>query len=140
MFQVFEYSIYLPKKKFCQIYLPPVMYNPPLLRIEDLLSLEQAAAAKYSKPIARKRSTKRKMQRVVKKARKLCMFPMSQPKNEKSTCYDVKHFTSKTALNPTQDLCARVQWRTQKIFMGGFGSRSYGGYLCLVCIVCDVII
>ena len=32
------------------------------------------------------------------------------------------------------------QWRTQKIFMGGFGSRSYGGYLFLVCTVCDVTI
>jgi len=32
------------------------------------------------------------------------------------------------------------QWRTQKIFMRGFGSRSYGGYLFLVCAVCDVTI
>jgi len=32
------------------------------------------------------------------------------------------------------------QWRTQKIFIGGFGSRSYGGHLHLVCAVCDVTI
>jgi len=30
------------------------------------------------------------------------------------------------------------QWRTQKIFMGGGGSGSYGGHLYLVCAVCDV--
>ena len=32
------------------------------------------------------------------------------------------------------------QWRTQKIFMGGVGSGSYGGHLYLVCAVCDVTI
>jgi len=32
------------------------------------------------------------------------------------------------------------QWRTQKVFMGGFGSGSYGGHLYLVCAVCDVTI
>jgi len=30
------------------------------------------------------------------------------------------------------------QWRTQKIFMGGFHSVAYGGYLFLVCGLCDV--
>jgi len=34
----------------------------------------------------------------------------------------------------------RLQWRTQKIFMGGFGSGSYGDHLHLVCAVCDVTI
>jgi len=33
-----------------------------------------------------------------------------------------------------------MQWRTQKIFMGGFRSVAYGGDLCLVCAVCDVAI
>jgi len=33
-----------------------------------------------------------------------------------------------------------VQWRTQKMFMGGFHSVAYGGHLCLVCAVCDVTI
>jgi len=28
------------------------------------------------------------------------------------------------------------QWRTQKIFMEGFHSVAYGGYLYLVCAVC----
>jgi len=32
------------------------------------------------------------------------------------------------------------QWRTQKIFMEGFHSVAYGGYLYLVCAVCDVTI
>ena len=32
------------------------------------------------------------------------------------------------------------QWRTQKIFMGGFHSVAYGGHLYLVCAVCDVTI
>jgi len=32
------------------------------------------------------------------------------------------------------------QWRTQKIFMGGFHSVAHGGYLYLVCAVCDVTI
>ena len=32
------------------------------------------------------------------------------------------------------------QWRTQKMFMGGFHSVAYGGHLCLVCAVCDVTI
>jgi len=34
----------------------------------------------------------------------------------------------------------RVQWRTQKIHGGGFGSGSYGGHLYLVFAVCDVTI
>ena len=33
-----------------------------------------------------------------------------------------------------------AQWRTQKIFMGGFHSVAYGGHLYLVCAVCDVTI
>jgi len=32
------------------------------------------------------------------------------------------------------------QWRTQKIFMGGFHSMTYGGDLHLVCALCDVTI
>jgi len=32
---------------------------------------------------------------------------------------------------------AHDQWGTQKISMGGFGSESYGGYLYLVCAICD---
>ena len=31
-----------------------------------------------------------------------------------------------------------VQWRMQKIFMGGFHSVAYGGLLYLMCAVCDV--
>jgi len=33
-----------------------------------------------------------------------------------------------------------LQWRTQKIFMGGVRSGSYGGHLYLVCALCDVTI
>jgi len=33
-----------------------------------------------------------------------------------------------------------AQWRTQKIFMGGFHSVAYGGHLYLMCAVCDVTI
>jgi len=33
-----------------------------------------------------------------------------------------------------------TQWRTQKIFMGGFHSVAFGGHLYLVCAVCDVTI
>jgi len=32
------------------------------------------------------------------------------------------------------------QWRTQKIFMGGFHSTAYDGHLYLVCSLCDVTI
>jgi len=37
-------------------------------------------------------------------------------------------------------VCRCHQWRTQKILMGGIGSGSYGGYLHLMCAVCDVTI
>ena len=49
---------------------------------------------------------------------------------------------SDSLLAPHQDKAkhGQRQWRTQKIFMRGFGSRSYGGYLFLVCAVCDVTI
>jgi len=33
-----------------------------------------------------------------------------------------------------------VQWRTQKIFMGGVHSVAYSGHIYLVCAVCDVTI
>jgi len=33
-----------------------------------------------------------------------------------------------------------VQWRTQKIFLGGFYSLVYGGHLFVVCGLCDVTI
>jgi len=33
-----------------------------------------------------------------------------------------------------------IQWRTQKIFIGGFHSVAYSGYLYLLCTVCDVTI
>jgi len=32
------------------------------------------------------------------------------------------------------------QWRTQKMFMGGFHSEAYGGRLYLLCSVCDITI
>jgi len=32
------------------------------------------------------------------------------------------------------------QWRTQKIFIGGFHSVAYGGHLYLMCVVCDITI
>jgi len=35
---------------------------------------------------------------------------------------------------------SRAQWRTQKIFMGGFHSVAYGGHLFVVCGLCDVTI
>ena len=34
----------------------------------------------------------------------------------------------------------QLQWRTQKIFMGGFHSVAYGGHFYLVCAICDVTI
>jgi len=33
-----------------------------------------------------------------------------------------------------------TQWRTRKIFMGGVHLAAHGGYLHLVCTVCDVTI
>jgi len=35
-------------------------------------------------------------------------------------------------------LCMYNQWRTQKLFMGGFHSVAQGSHLYLVCAVCDV--
>jgi len=32
------------------------------------------------------------------------------------------------------------QWRTQKIFIGGVHSVTYGGHFYIVCAVCDVTI
>jgi len=44
-------------------------------------------------------------------------------------------------LSSSGSLCVPLgQWRTQKIFTGGFGSGSYGGHLYLVFAVCDVTI